>query len=166
MTTIRLAPTNDADIAAIKTLFLEYAESLGFSLCFQGFDDELATLPGRYAPPTGRLWLALHDGEPVGCVAIRALDEPGVCEMKRLYVRPAARGLRLGWELASTAVAAAREIGYQRMRLDTLASMERADTVYRRLGFQPIDAYYHNPHPEVRYFELDLTEPAARLVDD
>ena len=146
----------DADIEAVRALFLEYAESLGFSLCFQGFDQELAALPGCYAPPAGRLLLALVDGQPVGCVGLRGLDEEGVCEMKRLYVRPIARGLGLGWDLASTAVDAAREIGYRTMRLDTLSSMVSADAVYRGLGFIPIEAYYHNPHPEVRYFELDL----------
>ncbi len=155
MTIIRLAHS-DSDLAAIKALFLEYAESLGFSLCFQGFDQELATLPGRYAPPAGRLLLAVLDDVPVGCVGVRALEEAGVCEMKRLYVRPAGRGHGLGWELACAAVAAAREIGYRRMRLDTLASMVSADAIYRRLGFRPIEPYYHNPHPEVRYFELDL----------
>lgn len=153
--TVRLAQT-DADIEAVRALFLEYAESLGFSLCFQGFDQELAALPGCYAPPAGRLLLALVDGQPVGCVGLRGLDEEGVCEMKRLYVRPIVRGLGLGWDLASTAVDAAREIGYRTMRLDTLSSMVSADAVYRGLGFIPIEAYYHNPHPEVRYFELDL----------
>lgn len=155
MQTIRQAHS-EADIEAIRVLFLEYAESLGFSLCFQDFDQELASLPGRYAPPTGRLLLALVDDQPVGCVGLRAVDESGICEMKRLYVQPAVRGLGLGWKLATAVIAAAREIGYRAMRLDTLTSMTSADVIYRRLGFQPITAYYHNPHPEVRYFELDL----------
>ncbi|GAB4352882.1 MAG: GNAT family N-acetyltransferase [Gammaproteobacteria bacterium] len=145
-----------ADLAAIRSLFLEYAGSLGFSLCFQGFDEELATLPGRYAPPTGCLLLAREGEIPVGCVGLRALDEARCCEMKRLYVRSAARGRGLGWRLASDIVAAAKGIGYRCMRLDTLASMREAEAIYRRLGFRPVPAYYHNPHPEVRYFELDL----------
>lgn len=147
---------SSADIEAIRALFLEYAESLGFSLCFQGFDQELAALPGRYAPPGGWLLLALDDDHPVGCAGLRALDEPGVCEMKRLYVRPAARGTGLGRALAIAVIAAARELGYRAMLLDTLASMARAEAIYRRLGFKPTTAYYHNPHPEVRYFALDL----------
>ena len=148
--------TSATDLEAIQSLVVEYAESLGFSLCFQGFDEELASLPGRYAPPSGRLLLARNDGTPVGCVGLRGLDEAGVCEMKRLYVKLGMRGTGLGWQLACAVLGAAREIGYRRMRLDTLASMKAADAVYRKLGFVPIPAYYHNPHPEVRYFELDL----------
>lgn len=142
-------------LAVARTLFVEYAESLGFSLCFQGFDEELATLPGRYAPPRGRLYLAWQDGRAVGCAAFRPLDEV-MCEMKRLYVRPAARGLGLGGALAGRVVAGARAAGYRRMRLDTLASMTAAEYLYGRLGFRPTAPYYHNPHPGVRYFELDL----------
>lgn len=152
--TIRQATA--ADLAAIRALFVEYAESLGFSLCFQGFDDELATLPGSYAPPSGRLLLALEERCPVGCVGLRGLEEAGVCEMKRLYLKPGARGKGLGWRLARDIIAAAGEIGYHTMRLDTLASMRAAEAVYQGLGFRPIPAYCHNPHPEVRYFELDL----------
>jgi len=152
---IRQAVT-ETDLEAIRALFVEYAQSLGFSLCFQGFDQELATLPGRYAPPSGHLLIAYRRNVPVGCVGLRALDEQGVCEMKRLYVKPEARGTGLGWRLAADIVRQAGAIGYHRMRLDTLQSMKSADAIYRRFGFQPIPAYYHNPHPEVRYFELNL----------
>ena len=106
-------------ITAIRELFLEYAQSLGFSLCFQNFDQELAGLPGDYAPPEGRLILAVHAGDPAGCVALHKIDHE-ICEMKRLYVRPEFRGKGLGRELAERTIAEARQIGYKKLRLDTV----------------------------------------------
>jgi ribosomal protein S18 acetylase RimI-like enzyme len=143
------------DFATVRELFTEYAQSLGFSLCFQGFDQELATLPGRYAPPEGTLLLATVEGRPVGVVGLRSLGE-GVCEMKRLYVRPEGRGLKLGRALADAVIAAARERGYRAMRLDTLAKMAEANALYDRLGFRDIPPYYANPLPDTRYRELTL----------
>ena len=136
----------------VRALFLEYARELGFSLCFQGFDEELAALPGAYAPPRGALLLAPE----LGCVALRPLDA-GTAEMKRLYLRPAARGQGLGLELAEAAIAEARALGYARMVLDTIAqTMDRAIAMYRALGFREIAPYYHNPIPGALYLELRL----------
>jgi putative acetyltransferase len=155
MITIESARWPD-DAEAVDGLFREYAESLGFDLCFQGFDQELATLPGRYAPPSGALLLASLGAEPVGCVAMREL-EPGVCEMRRLYVRPAARGSGAGTRLTDAVIAAARSAGHRRMRLDTIAPvMGRAVELYRRRGFVEIAAYAENPIEGALYLELAL----------
>lgn len=174
-----------------SVLFREYAVSLQLDLSFQNFENELATLPGDYAPPRGRLFLAILE-EPIqetaqnsgasdeetafrlsaigpstpfgdspawekaaGCVALRGLDDE-ICEMKRLYVRPEARGLGAGRSLALAATAAGREIGYRRMRLDTLPQMKEAQALYRALGFYEIPAYRYNPVPGTSYFELVL----------
>ena len=142
-------------LPVVRELFLEYAAATGLNFCFQNFDQELAELPGKYAPPSGRLVLAMNDGQAVGCVALRKLEEI-VCEMKRLYVRPAFRRQRIGNQLAEAAISLAREIGYERMRLDTLTSMTTAIALYKSFGFQRISAYYHNPIPDVVYFELTL----------
>jgi putative acetyltransferase len=143
-------------IAQARELFLEYAQSLGFSLCFQNFDHELAALPGDYAPPEGRLLLAEVDGQVAGCVALHKL-EPGVCEMKRLYLRPQFRGRGLGRVLADRIIAEARQIGYQRMRLDTVEPvMKDAVAMYRRLGFKEIAPYCPNPIAGAMYMELQL----------
>ena len=140
----------------IRTLFVEYGESLHFDLCFQQFDQELRDLPGLYAPPRGRLVLAEVDGRSAGCVALKPL-ESGVCEMKRLYVRPDYRGLGLGATLAKRVIADARDAGYHSMRLDTIAGvMDRAIALYRSLGFRDIPPYYTNPVPNALYFELEL----------
>jgi putative acetyltransferase len=143
-------------IAQARELFLEYAESLGFSLCFQNFDAELAGLPGGYAPPGGRLLLVECDGRLAGCVALHGLDA-GACEMKRLYLRPQFRGRGLGRVLAERIVAEARQIGYRRMRLDTVEPvMKDAVAMYRKLGFKEIAAYCANPMAGALYMELEL----------
>lgn len=145
-----------ADIAAVRALFRAYAESLGVSLDFQGFDAELAALPGKYVPPGGALLLARQQREAAGVVAIRPLA-PGIAEMKRLYVAPEARGTGLGRRLAIAAIEAARAAGHQALRLDTLATMSAAQGLYRDLGFYEIASYYDNPLAGTRYFELSLT---------
>ena len=143
-------------IEKARELFIEYAESLGFSLCFQNFEQELAGLPGDYAPPSGRLLLAEYRGQPAGCVALHRLG-PGVCEMKRLYLRPQFRGRGLGRLQAEAIMAEARAIGYSKMRLDTVEPvMPNAVAMYRRLGFREIEPYRPNPIAGALYMELDL----------
>ncbi|HEX9111148.1 MAG TPA: GNAT family N-acetyltransferase [Terriglobales bacterium] len=143
-------------IEQTRALFLEYAASLGFSLCFQSFDEELKSLPGAYAPPSGRLLLAQYEQQAAGCVALRKL-EANICEMKRLYVRPAYRGKGLGRILVERVIAEARAIGYERMRLDTIASsMQDAVELYRRMGFKEIAPYRPNPIEGALYLELLL----------
>jgi len=147
---------SSAQIAQARELFLEYAHSLGFSLCFQNFDKELAGLPGDYAPPEGRLLLAECDGQLAGCVALHKL-EPGTCEMKRLYLRPQFRGKGLGRTLADQIIAEARQIGYRHMRLDTVEPvMKDAVAIYQKLGFQQIAPYRANPIAGAMYMELQL----------
>jgi ribosomal protein S18 acetylase RimI-like enzyme len=141
----------DAAIAVARELFRAYAQSLDFSLCFQGFDEELAGLPGKYAPPEGALLLAGR----VGVVGVRPLGA-GFAEMKRLYVAPPARGRGLGRALALAAIEAAREAGHRAIRLDTLDRMPEAVALYRALGFREIPAYCENPLEGARYFELGL----------
>ncbi|MGA9883581.1 MAG: GNAT family N-acetyltransferase [Candidatus Acidiferrales bacterium] len=142
-------------VAITRKLFIEYSESLKVDLCFQGFAEELARLPGEYARPAGRLLLAFDQREAIGCGALRPIDSI-VCEMKRLYIRRAFRGKGAGGAMIDALVSAAREIGYQRMRLDTLPLMETAIGIYRTLGFKEIPPYRHNPVPGALYFELDL----------
>jgi len=145
-----------AHIAQARELILEYAKSLGFSLCFQNFEKELEELPGNYAPPRGRLLLAESEGEIAGCVALRA-RETGICEMKRLYLRPQFRGKGLGRVLAERIIDEARTIGYARMRLDTVEPvMKDAVATYRKLGFKEIAPYCTNPEPGTLYMELEL----------
>jgi putative acetyltransferase len=142
-------------IAAARQLFEEYEASLGIELTFQGFQQEVADLPGAYVPPAGRLFLATSGTEPAGCVALRSLGA-GICEMKRLYVRPNARGARLGRRLAETVIREARAIGYASMRLDTLPSMKEAFALYQTLGFREIAPYYATPIVGTRFMELPL----------
>lgn len=143
-------------IAHAQRLFLEYNSTIGVDLEFQGFDHELATLPGRYAPPAGRLLLALRGDEPIGCVALRVL-EPGVSELKRLYVRPAFHGNGIGRLLVERTIIEARAIGYHTMRLDTLPAMERARALYEAIGFRQIPAYSSfSAVPGTMFYELDL----------
>src|SRR5579862_831063 len=145
-----------AQIEQARELFLEYARSLGFSLCFQNFDKELAGLPGDYAPPDGRLLLAEYRGQLAGCVALHRIDS-GICEMKRLYLRPQLRGKGVGRALAEAVIAEARKIGYRKMRLDTVEPvMPNAVALYRLLGFVEIDPYRDNPIAGALYMELAL----------
>lgn len=145
-----------AQIDQARELFLEYAKSLNFSLCFQSFDKELAGLPGDYAPPAGRLLLAEYQGQLAGCVALHKLEDD-ICEMKRLYLRSPFRGKGLGRVLAERIIAEARQIGYLRMRLDTVEPvMKDAVAMYRKLGFREIAPYRPNPNPGTLYMELEL----------
>jgi len=139
----------------IRTLFREYEQFLNVDLCFQGFEEELAGLPGKYAPPDGALFLALKDQETAGCVAVRPL-ETGICEMKRLYIRPSCRGLGLGKELAETIISEAEDLKYRLMRLDTLETLTEAMGLYHSMGFRRTSAYYHNPLQDVIYWERAL----------
>jgi len=145
-----------AQISQARELFLEYAQSLGFSLCFQNFDQELAGLPGDYAPPDGRLLLADFQGELAGCVALHKLEDD-ICEMKRLYLRSKFRGKGLGVVLVQTILAEARKMAYRRMRLDTVEPvMKDAVAMYRKLGFREIEPYRANPMAGTLYLELTL----------
>jgi GNAT superfamily N-acetyltransferase len=145
------AVVHAADLEEVRALFREYADSLPFSLDFQDFERELAELPGAYAPPLGALLLV----RGAGCVALRALDG-STCEMKRLYVRPSARGRGLGRVLAEAVIAEGRRLGYERMRLDSTPGMESAQALYARLGFREIAPYRLNPVPGTRFLELQL----------
>jgi ribosomal protein S18 acetylase RimI-like enzyme len=154
MTTVHPVNT-DADIGEIRALFLEYAQSLGIDLAFQDFEAEITGLPGAYSPPHGCLLLATADGRSAGCVAVRDL-QAGLCEMKRLYVKPEARGQGVGRALAEAAIRFGRASGYEAMRLDTLPNMVAAQALYRQLGFREIPAYRYNPIPGTTFLELAL----------
>ena len=157
MTDIQLttvaAPGRDAD--AVRDLFLQYGESLGFNTCFMGFEQELIALPGDYGPPRGCLLLAKDNGEAAGCVGLRPLPD-GTCEMKRLFVRAGHRGAGLGRRLAEAAIERARAMGYRRVMLDTLPNMVEARALYRSLGFNPCAPYYDNSCLGSDCFELQL----------
>ena len=157
MSALQIIPaSSSAQIAQARELFLEYAASLGFSLCFQNFDQELEGLPGEYALPEGRLLLAEYEGQLADCVALHKV-EPGICEMKRLYLRPQFRGKGLGRMLAEHLIAEARQAGYRRVRLDTVEPvMKDAVAMYRAMGFRDIAPYRPNPMTGALYMELDL----------
>jgi len=154
--TLRLiSEPNDPALETVRQFFRNYAGWLGVDLCFQGFDEEMAALPGCYAPPRGRLWCAELDGKPVGCVGVRPVSD-GACEMKRLYVDPEARGHGVGHALALAAIRAAKELGYKRILLDTLPAMRIAVKLYRELGFKEAPAYYNTPAEGTMFLSLDL----------
>lgn len=146
-----------------RGLFREYQAYLNVDLCFQSFEQELAGLPGKYAPPRGALLLAMTGGEAAGCVALRPWHGT-VCEMKRLYVRPEYRGARLGRVLSEEIIQRAAALGYTAMRLDTFRRLAEAVRLYESLGFREIPAYCENPHQGVVYLELDLETPAGPLA--
>ncbi len=145
------------ELNQVSRLFLEYASSLGFDLCFQNFDKELAELPGEYAPPLGCLLLAYYKGKAAGCAALRNMSN-GVCEVKRMYVRPEFRGKGIGKKLALTTIKEAYRMGYKFMRLDTLSSMKEAIALYHSLGFKDIKPYRYNPIAGAVFMELALPE--------
>ena len=153
-----LAPTpNDMD--AVRQIFQEYADSLNIDLEFQGFESEIADLPGEYASPRGQILLAHVDGALAGCCALRPLDDcdyPNAAEMKRLFVRKAFRGFGLGRHLVESILDSARQAGYDHVLLDTLDDMEAARALYLDLGFESIEPYYHNPLPGAHYLKVDL----------
>ena len=153
-----LAPTpNDMD--AVRQIFQEYADSLNIDLEFQGFESEIADLPGDYAAPRGQILLAYVDGALAGCCALRPLDDcdyPNAAEMKRLFVRKAFRGFGLGRHLVESILDSARQAGYDHVLLDTLDDMEAARALYVDLGFESIEPYYHNPLPGAHYLKVDL----------
>jgi ribosomal protein S18 acetylase RimI-like enzyme len=147
------------DLQTVRSLFLEYQAGLGIDLCFQGFDAELVGLPGDYAAPSGALLLALVDGEPAGCCAMRPLhnsDHLNACEMKRLFVRPAFRGFGLGRLLVERVLSEGQLAGYTTMLLDTLSDMETARALYQEAGFVEVAPYYHNPIAGAHYLKVDL----------
>lgn len=154
-----VTPSSPQELEAVREIFREYAESLGIDLCFQNFEDELAQLPGEYAPPRGQLTLAMVDGAVAGCCALRPLDGtdyPNASEMKRLFVRKAFRGFGLGRELAEAILDTARQAGYGCVLLDTLDDMESARALYTDLGFEEIPPYYHNPIAGAHYLKVDI----------
>jgi putative acetyltransferase len=153
---LRIIPAfTAADVETVRELFREYERSLGVDLDYQGFEEELATLPGRYAPPRGRLLIAWDGDEVGGCVALRSFGDD-LCEMKRLYLRPSSRGKGVGRALAMRAIDEARAIGYRAMRLDTLPTMSEARALYESLDFRRIPPYYPSPVPGTLYMERTL----------
>jgi ribosomal protein S18 acetylase RimI-like enzyme len=150
-----VSASTEEDFSRARALFEEYASFLGFPLDFQSFEEELAGLPGGYAPPEGCLLLAVHRDQVAGCVALRKIDRD-ICEMKRLYVRPSFRHSGIGRSLAQTLIREAKKKGYARMRLDTVPSMKEARALYESLGFREIPPYRHNPVPGAAFLELKL----------
>ncbi len=151
-------------MTAVASLFRTYEAALEVNLSYQGFEEEVMSLPGLYAPPDGTLLLAVSpQANPLGCVAVRKLAEPGACEMKRLYVKPYTRGTGLGRELAVAAIDAAIRAGYRTMRLDTLPSMVSAERLYRSLGFEATSGYYDTPVPDTLFMRKTLAQPSAGI---
>ncbi|MGI9150010.1 MAG: GNAT family N-acetyltransferase [Limnohabitans sp.] len=153
-------PATLAELQATRDLFLEYAQSLRVDLSFQSFEEELAQLPGEYAPPRGALLLAKVDGALAGCCALRpadSVDYPNAAEMKRLYVRQAYRGQGIGRQLADAILDEARQLGYSCVLLDTLSDMEAARAMYEDMGFEEIPPYYHNPYAGAHYLKVEVT---------
>lgn len=151
-----IQPITREQIDEARSLFREYENWLGLDLCFQGFETELAELPGKYALPDGRLLLAYHEEKLAGCIALRKLED-GICEMKRLYVRDGFRGQKIGVQLIERLIDDAREIGYETMRLDTYpVKMSKAVSLYESHAFRQIEPYYENPHAGVLFMELTL----------
>lgn len=162
---VTVGPGELAGLEAVRDLFREYASGLGVDLCFQGFEQELASLPGDYAEPRGVLLLALVDGAPAGCAGLRPLpdvDYPNACEMKRLYVRRAFRGFGLGRALTQAVLEQAARGGYSTLLLDTLDDMEAARGLYESLGFSEVPPYYYNPIPGAHYLKADIESPGTR----
>ncbi len=157
--TARIAPVRSPDdLAAAITLFRDYADSLPIDLGYQDFEGEMAAMPGKYAPPKGKLLLARsHDGGAIGCVGLRPIEPQGCCEMKRLYVAPDGRGLRLGERLVTEVIAAAERIGFREMRLDTLPTMNVAISLYRKFGFEEMLPYYDTPIAGTLFLRRSLT---------
>lgn len=156
--------TTPAQIEDIRLLFLEYARSLDFNLCFQDFDAELASLPGKYAPPDGALILARVNGQSAGCIALRKIED-GICEMKRLYVRDAYRGSKIGRLLIARIIEEALNRNYQSIRLDTAPNMKAAQSLYESFGFRDIEPYIYNPLQGARYMEKTLTRNTSLKND-
>jgi ribosomal protein S18 acetylase RimI-like enzyme len=155
---VTIQAESKSQIHAARTLFREYEAWLGIDLCFQGFEEELRGLPGKYAPPDGRLFLAYAGENLAGCIAMRKIDD-GICEMKRLFVRDAFRGRRIGNELIQKIIEEGLDAGYSKMRLDTYpAKMGKAVDLYRSYGFREIAPYYSNPYEGVLFMELDLAD--------
>ena len=143
------------DLENIKLLFNEYTTMLGVNLAFQGYDEEMKNLPGKYALPYGRLYIAYYNNKAAGCIALRKFENDG-CEMKRLFVRPEYRHLKIGKKLVDKIIEDARELKYKYMVLDTLSNLHEAVSLYRKSGFQEVEAYYENPLDNVLYFKLEL----------
>jgi GNAT superfamily N-acetyltransferase len=150
------SPSSAAELELVREMFREYQRSIGTDLCFQNFESELATLPGAYSPPRGRLYLGTASGKGACCAGLRPCDDDAVAEMKRLYVRPEYRGLGYGWTLANALIADAKSLGYRKLVLDTLPTMKAAQAMYETLGFRDIEPYTFNPIPGTRYMGLDL----------
>lgn len=148
--------TDNAELEIARHLFKEYSDELAVDLCFQSFDAELENPLKKYGPPNGSLLLAYYNSEAVGCVALQQLPEKGVCEMKRLYVQPAFRKFKMGDALVAAILKEAQKLGYYKMKLDTLKSLQAAIHLYLKHGFEITTAYYHNPLPEVVYMEKKL----------